>query len=191
MTFNNIWNTHKDHLLNFIKSKLDNEQIAKDLLQDVGIKLFDNLTRKTDIKNHKTWLFQVTRNTIADYYRKNKTHTELPLNEPEIDTNYSPCVCDLSGFIIQNYLPEKYSTPLYLSAIEQKPQQDIAKTLNLSVTATKSRIQRGRKKLNKLISKCVNLSYNAKGEIFDFELKPNCELPPELKIEMKRINLTL
>lgn len=189
MTFNDIWNNHKSHLLSFIKTKIDDEYIADDLLQDIGIKLHDNLNRKTAIKNYKTWLFQVTRNTIADYYRNNKKHTEIAANQDEMNTDSSICVCDLSGFVIQTYLPEKYSKPLFLSDIEQKPQQEIAELLNLSLTATKSRIQRGRKKLKELVSECIDISYNSRGQLSDFQLKKDCELPQELKTEIERINL--
>lgn len=151
MTFNEIWNKHHDHLLNFIKTKMDDENIAEDILQNVSIKLIDNLDRNTEIINYKSWLFQVTRNTIADYYRKNEQHSELSLEHSEISINSSACVCDLSGFVIQTYLPEKYSKPLFLSDFEQKSQQQIAKMLDISLTATKSRIQRGRKKLKENI----------------------------------------
>ena len=189
MTFNDIWSIHKNHLLNFISTKINNEYIANDILQEVSIKLHDNLKRETAIKNYKTWLFQVARNTIADYYRNNKKQTKLSINHSEISTDSSACVCDLSGFVIQTYLPEKYSKPLYLSDIEQKPQQEIAEILNLSLTATKSRIQRGRKKLKELVSDCIDISYNNRGQVSDFQLKNNCELPQELKNEMERINL--
>lgn len=191
MTFNEIWNNHKSHLQNFIKTKIDNDVIVEDILQEVSIKLYDNLNRKTEIKSHKNWLFQVARNSIADYYRKHKKHAELTIDQSEINVDSSPCVCDLSGFVIQMYLPEKYSKPLYLSDIEQKSQQEISEILNLSLTATKSRIQRGRKKLKELISECIEISYNKKGQISDFQLKNNCVLPLELKNEMKRINLFL
>lgn len=189
MSFNNIWNNHKGHVLNFIKTKIDNRYIADDILQEVSIKLLNNLNQKIEIKNYKSWLFQVTRNTIADYYRKNKKHSELLINQSEIKANSSTCICDLSGFVIQTYLPEKYSKPLYLSDIEQKPQQEIAEMLNLSLTATKSRIQRGRKKLKELVSECIDISYNNKEQVSDFMLKNNCKLPLELKTEMERINL--
>ena len=187
--FSEIWNKHKVHLLNFIKTKVSDEHMADDILQEVSIKLHHNLSRKEEIRNYKTWLFQVTRNTIVDYYRKNKKHTEITVNQVEINTSSNACVCDLSAFIIQNYLPKEYSKVLYLSDIEQKPQQEIAKILNLSLPATKSRIQRGRKKLKELITDCVDVSYNDKGEVSDFELKNSCKIPQELKDEMDKINL--
>ena len=191
MTFNEIWNTHKVLLLNFIKKNIDDAVIAEDILQEVGIKLLDNLNRKIAIGNYKTWLFQVTRNTIADFYRKKKKHSELSIDQLEATVNSNACVCDLSGFVIQTYLPKKYSQALYLSDIEQKPQQEIAVILNLSLTATKSRIQRGRKKLKDVIGQCIDISYNIKGQVSDFQLKDDCVLPQELKAEMERINLIL
>lgn len=84
-----------------------------------------------------------------------------------------------------------YEKPLYLSDIEQKPQQEIADILQLSLTATKSRIQRARKQLKELISDCIEVTYNTKGQISDFQLKKYCELPPELKNEMERLNISL
>lgn len=188
MKFEKIWEEHKKSLLNFIKTKVDDKSIAEDILQEVSIKLFDNVKRKTDIKNYKSWLFQVARNTLADYYRKNKKQPKLI---EEFNNTSDICVCDLSGFIIQNYLPEKYGTPLYLSDIEQKPQNEIAEILNLSVTATKSRIQRARKKLKELVTDCIDISYNTKNQITDFQIKNHCELPQELIAEMKKINLTI
>lgn len=191
MTFNKIWNEHKDYLSNFISTKLNDQHQVEDILQEVSIKLLDNLNRKTEIKNHKTWLFQVTRNTIADYYRKHKKEVELATDSSETITNSTvdACVCDLSSFVIQTYLPEKYSQALYLSDIERKPQQEIAKMLNLSLSATKSRIQRGRIKLKELVGDCIDVFYNNKGQIVDFQLKKGCELPKELKAEMEKINL--
>jgi RNA polymerase sigma-70 factor (ECF subfamily) len=191
MDFNLVWSNHKDHLLNFIKVKIDNEHIAEDILQEVSIKLYENLNRKTEINNYKNWLFQVARNTIADYYRKHKKQTELAINLPVNDIDSGVCVCDLSGFVIKTYLPEKYSIPLYLSDIERKSQEEVSKKMNLSLTATKSRIQRGRKKLKEVINECIAISYNNNGQVSEFQLKKNCELPPELITEMKRINLVL
>lgn len=191
MTFNHTWNLYKDHLLNFIKLKIDDNEIAEDILQEVGIKLFESFRRKIEIKNYKNWLFQVTRNTITDFYRKQKRETTFINNQFKNTSEPNICVCDLAGFVIQNYVPEKYSVALYLSDIEQKSQQEISSLLHLSLTATKSRIHRGRKKLKELVSECVDITYNTNGQISEFQLKKNCELPKELITEMERINLTL
>ncbi len=191
MVFNKIWDNYKDYLLNFIQSKVDDIDVGYDILQDVGIKLNENLNKKVEINNYKAWLFQVTRNTIADYYRKHKKYSAMPIDLVESTVDSGACVCDLSGFIIETYLPEKYGRPLYLSDIEQRPQQEIAEILGISISATKSRILRARKKLKELINTCIDISYNNNGQIVDFQLKNNCELPNELKNEMEKMNLFL
>lgn len=193
MKFENIWEEHKKPLLNFIKTRVDDNNIGEDIVQDVGIKLHTALYKNQEINNYKSWLFQVARNTIADYYRKNKIPTTIIKDQPEIaETSMSgTCICDLSGFVIQNYLPKQYADALYLSDIEQKPQKEIAKILDLSLTATKSRIQRGRKKLKELVTDCIEISYNNKGQITGFLLKDDCELPPELITQIDKLNLTI
>ncbi|MFI0429308.1 sigma-70 family RNA polymerase sigma factor [Mariniflexile sp. HMF6888] len=191
LTFDKIWKNHKEHLFNFIKTKIEDQYVADDILQEVGIKLYGSLIKNVKTKDYRAWLFQVTRNTIADYYRGRKVNTPFNANAVVTNDNSGTCICDLLSFVIKKYLPQEYGEPLYLSDIEQVPQQEIARTLNLSLSATKSRIQRGRKKLKELVSTCVDVSYNNKGQISDFQLKKGCELPKELIAEMDRINLFL
>ena len=47
--------------------------------------------------------------------------------------------------------------------------------MNLSLTATKSRIQRARKLLKDKIIECSNLELNAKGNPISIEIKADCE----------------
>lgn len=50
MEFETIWNQHKAHLKNFIKSKVTDETQVDDLLQDVSIKLYQSIINKAVIK---------------------------------------------------------------------------------------------------------------------------------------------
>ncbi|MBL6449951.1 sigma-70 family RNA polymerase sigma factor [Fulvivirga sp. 29W222] len=190
MDFTTIWKRCETNLFNFILSKTNDAALAHDILQEVSIKLHNALVRKVEIRNHTSWLYQVARNTISDHYRSQNISKTQMASLPNRNASES-CICDLSGFIIQNYLPQKYSHALYLSDIEELPQQQIAKQMGLSLTATKSRIQRGRQKLRELVTKCVNIEWNSRGEPVDYYLKNSCELPPELLKEIKKINLTL
>lgn len=189
MNFEEIWEENKKQLFNFIKVKINDVSVSEDILQEVSIKLFNSIKKEGEIKNHQSWLFQVTRNTISDYYRKEKKVVKEVYNKSDGTEATGACVCDLSDFVIQTYLPKKYGEPLYLSDIELKPQKEISEKLNLSLSATKSRIQRGRKKLKELISDCIEVSYNNRGQITDFQVKNDCELPKELIEEMKKLNL--
>lgn len=193
MNFKDIWESQKANLLNFIRSKIGEEELADDILQEVGLKFYQAFAREVEIRNHTAWLFQVARNTISDHYRKQDTieRGKQNLLGQDAKADSQNCVCDLSEFIIKNYLPQQYSSALYLSDIEQLPQKQIALQLGLTLTATKSRIQRGRQKLKEIILQCVNVEWNDRGEPVDFQLKNTCHLPEELLKEISRLNLTI
>jgi len=190
MEFKTIWNTHSPHLRNFILTKISDEMVADDILQDVGVKLYNNISEGKLIENHKNWLFQVSRNTIADYYRKQSrisTAEENYLDTPE--KTYTSCPCDLVEFVIDKYLPKKYGLPLMMSDLKKMPQKEIAQVLDLSLENTKSRIQRGRKQLKKTIEGCFTIEYDKAGRIVGGHLKSTCQLPVELMVEIQKLNL--
>lgn len=66
---NEIVQEFYDYLKFYIHKKTGKEIIAEDIVQEVMLKLVESHKKKTEIKNIKAWLFQVTRYTIADYYK--------------------------------------------------------------------------------------------------------------------------
>jgi len=77
-----LWKKFNTSLLNFIKSKINSNQDAEDILQDVFIKVSNNIHKLKDIKKVKSWVFTITRNIIYDYYKKNN------INIIEINDNF-------------------------------------------------------------------------------------------------------
>src|SRR3954470_13567681 len=74
---NNITKTIKairNQLFGFIKKRVNNNEDAEDILQDVFYQLAGN---PEPIEQVTGWLYKVTRNKITDSYRKKK----LPLAE--------------------------------------------------------------------------------------------------------------
>ena len=68
-------------------------------------------------------------------------------------------------------MPETYQYPLMLSEIEGKKYKEVAVDLGLSVSAVKSRILRGREKLQKSMINCCTIYRNDTGETIDYEQK--------------------
>ena len=71
-------------LAGFIRSKVGNNEDAKDILQDVWYQ-FSRITNIDDIENVSGWLYGVTRNRITDNYRKRKPESldSLTSNDDE------------------------------------------------------------------------------------------------------------
>jgi len=154
------------------------KQDVPDILQNVSIEFLKNLEKGIEIKKPKPWLFQVSRNLIADYYKQKSKSTDLV-----------SCICDIMEDIIQSVLPKKYSKPLLLSDIYQVPQKEIAERLNINYTNTKSRIQRARKKVKEVFEDAVNFTYNQNGEIVGGVLKTENNLPPSIIKKIKMLEL--
>ncbi len=77
LSMNRIWEELSGPLKSFIKKRISNEADADDILQEVFIRInryYDDLT--DDDKLH-AWVYRITRNVIADYYRRNSRPVEL------------------------------------------------------------------------------------------------------------------
>ena len=67
-----IWLNFGNKLKSFIKSKVQNETIAEDILQETFIKIHSNIDKLEDNTKIQAWVYQITRNVIADHFRKTK-----------------------------------------------------------------------------------------------------------------------
>ncbi|MAQ76776.1 MULTISPECIES: sigma-70 family RNA polymerase sigma factor [Bacteroidota] len=177
----------------YIIKKTNDINLAEDIVQEVMLKLVESHKKNIEVNNIKAWLFQVTRNTIADYYKDyyNKNKIEFNFNEDwkehSISSENISTILE-SDFIIPmiGLLPEKYAKPLHLSDIENIPQKEIALQLNLGLSATKMRIQRGREKLKSLFIECCDIQYDKSGNFSSCTIKPHCT--PLQEIEKKITN---
>ena len=77
-----IWKNFNQQLLGFIKARINDQEVAKDILQEVFIKIHQKIDSIQDKQKITSWIYQITRNTIIDYYRKKKQDTvELVLED--------------------------------------------------------------------------------------------------------------
>ncbi|MDG1476569.1 MAG: RNA polymerase sigma factor SigZ [Vicingaceae bacterium] len=176
MNTEKIWSDFNSQLLGFIKSKVNNQSIAKDILQDVFVKIHLKSGALADNSKLQSWLYQITRNTIIDYYRKKKLPLieELSIEIPEVIDNESMlefCDC-LIPFI--DDLPEKYRDAILKTELGNLSQKDYARQLGISYSALKSRVQRGKVELKKSFISCCHLKLDSKGKIIQPEDNCSC-----------------
>jgi RNA polymerase sigma-70 factor (ECF subfamily) len=166
------------YLKSYILGKVKDKTLAEDIVQEVMIKLIESHQNSKEIKNIKAWLFQVSRNTIYDYYKKNNLEFNLDkdwnLEEESSSENSKIMVSDYVIPMIK-LLPDDYAIPLMLSDIDKVSQKDIAKQLNLEFSATKMRIQRARTKLRALFVECCHIENDKQGNFIGCSIKTSCE----------------
>lgn len=166
------WRDYQKMLFSFIRAKVETEEDAEELLSDVFEKLTITVAKNTVPTNLSAWLYRVAKNRIVDYYRAKKSLQPLPddISVLDDDTN---TIKELSNCMLPmiQALPDRYQQPLILSEIEGKKYKDVASELNLTVSAVKSRILRGREKLHNSIASCCIIYRNEAGESIDYEQK--------------------
>ena len=71
-TIDELWNELHGQLLAYIKSKVHRQEDAEDILQDVFVKVYRHIETLEKADAVKSWIYQITRNTIVDFYKKKK-----------------------------------------------------------------------------------------------------------------------
>lgn len=174
MATEEIWDQFHDQLLSFIKSKVSNQEIAEDILQDVFIKIH---TKQEGLKAKNkltSWIYQITRNSIIDHYKKRKDYSSEVIDTPEALLISNPNIEFLNCLIpFVNKLPSPYQEAIRKTSLEGMSQKEYAAINNLSYSAAKSRVQRGREKLKKLFVNCCDLKSDKYGNIIS-DKKDDC-----------------
>jgi len=161
------WDLFSEYVFNFIKTKVKTEEDAKDILQEVFLKIHLNIEKLKETEKIQSWIFNITRNTINDHWKKQKpisSEKEIPeldsLENEDYTSYFEVCLKSM----ISN-LPDKYREAIQLSEIDNKKQKEIAETLNISYSGLKSRVQRGRVLLKNHFKECCNIQINKVGQI--------------------------
>jgi len=166
-----IWNEHADQLRGFIYRRIPDPSVVDDLVQDVFLKVQSKVATLKDETRLPSWLYQITRNAIIDHFRGQKSEEELPgtLDLPEAEPfrvleELAECVRPM-----MDVLPEEYRLPLQLFDLEGLPQKEVAERLGLSLTAAKSRIQRGRERLKNVFAECCLFKLDHRGSVMGYQ----------------------
>lgn len=167
-----IWIDLNEELYKFILLKIKDEQISKDLHQEVFLKIQNNIHQLEHTSKLTPWVYQITRNTIIDYFRKaahqEKALAELAISDVETsDFHYA----NLSTCINQkiDQLSEKHKEVIMLTAFQSYSQKEVAEQLKISYSGTKSRVQKAREILKENILGCPNVEADNTGKLIDFE----------------------
>ena len=64
-----IWLSSKDGLYNYALKHTKNEDIAADITQQVLMKIYKACFKNREVKNIRSWLFQIAHHAIIDYHK--------------------------------------------------------------------------------------------------------------------------
>lgn len=135
-----------------------------DIIQESFIKVYKNLYDFDSGLSLSSWIYRIGHNTTIDWYRKNKKHMTISID----DENVEPLLKDLTGDNqYMNYLdrdmikkaleqlPESERTFIVLRYFEDKSYQEISDILRIPINTVGIKISRAKKLLTPLITKPI------------------------------------
>lgn len=141
-------------LLRFATQLLKDEDEAKDVVQDVFLKLWQKRDELEKVENVEAFAMRMTRNRCLDVIRATKTvpisaETDRRMKEETVDVHkqveFTESAIQIKKLI--NQLPDLQRTVMYLRDIEQLSYDEIAETTELQLNAIRVNLSRARKKV--------------------------------------------
>lgn len=141
------------------------------------LKLYRHCEKLPEVQNMQAWLYQITRNTLNDYFKEAARHRGTVGEEQEaVEAPEQSLHKEVTEYVrpMIALFPLKYAKPLIMSDLEGVPQQEVADRLGLSLSGAKSRIQRAREKLREIIIECCLLELDRNGKLLSLDIKDSC-----------------
>ena len=171
----NKWvNAHADYLFNYAISRINNEELAKDIVQET---FFSGLNGQENFRgqaSERTWLVSILKRKIIDHYRKinsAKGKAEVRVNfyqdgdkkgnwiEERVPRSWdNEAEKDLENEELKNALdsciknlPEKYRVVFLMKTVQQYETEDICNELGITASNLWVIIHRARHQLRKCL----------------------------------------
>jgi RNA polymerase sigma-70 factor (ECF subfamily) len=172
-----IWERFCCRLQVFICGRVSDEAEAEDILQEVFLRIHQHLCCLPDSSKMDSWVYQIARNLIVDYYRRRKELAEIPENIPaEADVPEDDLEAELALSLKEMIaeLPDSYRQALILTEYQGLSQKELAEKLGISLSGAKSRVQRAREKLRDMFLACCHFEMDRRGRIMDYYQRCCC-----------------
>ncbi|GFP75397.1 RNA polymerase sigma factor [Clostridium fungisolvens] len=139
--FSQKYKLYSDMLFKICMIYLGNKEDAEEAVQESFLKLIYKSPQFNNNEHEKAWLIRVTINICKDILRS--IWRKRVINLEDIERYYdSSKEIEIMEEIIR--LPSKYKDVIYLYYFEDYSIKDISRILNISESAVKMRLKRGR-----------------------------------------------
>ncbi len=148
-----------------------------DVMQEVFLRIQRALPSLRDEQRFIPWLYAVARSAIVESHRQRGRQPVLaPSGVPDAPaenegTEPTALEQELASYLLSYVaeLPSPYREALTLTELEGLTQKAAADALGITLSAMKSRVQRGRERLRELFEACCRIGVDARGRVIDCE----------------------
>lgn len=174
------WKELEEVLRRYIERRIRIRADVDDVLQNTLLRIHRGLPSLRDNERFGPWVYALARSAVADYTRSVKRHPLATHEPPDVDLQLDEsedaaedtseerelAVC-AAAFV--GMLPSPYREALTLTELEGLTQKQAAEMFGISVSAMKSRVQRGREKLRTILERCCDISLDARGRVLSYK----------------------
>ncbi len=155
--FETLFDTYGDAIFRHLHYRLGNRERAKELTQEVFMRVWQHMASGKEIVHKKAFLYRIAHNLFVNEIRTDRSTQSLDTEHSEgvvadVSREGNPSSFsekqELLGFLEQ--LPDSYKEVLVLRYIDDLAVKDIAELLNEKETTISMRIQRATEKLKTL-----------------------------------------
>lgn len=168
------WKQLAGELRPYVRRRVASDTDTDDVLQDILLRMHKGLPALSDTDRFGAWTYRVARSTVIDHLRaKQRDRLDLEpdvveeapdATEAEEENEVAARLAQaLSVFVAQ--LPSPYREAITLTELEGRTQKEAAQMVGVSVSAMKSRVQRGRAKLRAMLEECCAIALDARGGV--------------------------
>jgi RNA polymerase sigma factor (sigma-70 family) len=172
-SFEALYERYGSRVLNLIHRMTGNEEVSRDLAQDVWLRVHGHLDHFEARADVFTWIYRIAVNLTLNYLKREKRRHWIDLLDRSVGEVLSdesedlvlppPPTAQRPDRVLENEerarhlwqavqsLDPKYRVPIVLFHYEDQSYQQIADTMGLSMVAVQARIFRGRKQLAKIL----------------------------------------
>lgn len=166
-----IWEQFHSRLQKFIRSRVEDDATADDIVQTVFLRIHTNMESLSDSNRLESWVFQIARNAIIDHYRRRRDLVEISETTPADDDFIEPDAAENLASSMRSMveeLPEPYRQALILTEYEGLTQAEMAERLGISLSGAKSRVQRARQRIKDELLACCHFEFDRYGRVIDY-----------------------
>lgn len=142
------------------------QEDAEDTLQDVFIKVYQNLNAFNDKLKFSSWVYRITHNQVISQYRKNKARPQVDWqvdddfiynfkSDFDIGKSYDNELLKEIILKVLKKIDYKYSQVLVLKFLEEKSYKEISDILKKTQGTVATLINRAKKQFKKELNKNV------------------------------------